>query len=100
MGRRKEWPHRIISDGNDGRDLRSAAQAKPAPASHARTPLRLRPIRLQSGIERARDAGGLLHHLLSVRTSGFLRTLKPKQLAAHLSGLIIAHAVLRLLSAA
>ncbi len=48
------------------------------------------------GIERAREAGGLLHHLFSVRTSGLLGTLEPEQLASYLSGLMIAHEVLDL----
>jgi 2-dehydro-3-deoxygalactonokinase len=46
------------------------------------------------GIERARESGGLLHHLFSVRTSGLLGTLEPRQLAPYLSGLLIAHEIL------
>ena len=46
------------------------------------------------GIERAREPGGLLHHLFSVRTSGLLGTLEPGQLASYLSGLLIAHETL------
>jgi 2-dehydro-3-deoxygalactonokinase len=48
----------------------------------------------KQGIERAREPGGLLHHLFSVRTSGLLGTLAPGQLASYLSGMLIAHEVL------
>jgi len=46
------------------------------------------------GIDRARQSGGLLHHLFSVRTSGLMGTLQPEQLASYLSGLLIAHELL------
>ena len=46
------------------------------------------------GMVRARQSGGLLHHLFSVRTSGLLGTLQPAQLSSYLSGLLIAHELL------
>lgn len=46
------------------------------------------------GMARARQSGGLLHHLFSVRTSGLLGTLQPAQLSSYLSGLLIAHELL------
>lgn len=52
------------------------------------------PSACEQGIVRAREPGGLLHHLFSVRTSGLLGTLEPRQLASYLSGLLIAHEVL------
>jgi 2-keto-3-deoxy-galactonokinase len=50
----------------------------------------------KQGIERAGEPGGLLHHLFSVRTSGLLGTLAPRQLASYLSGMLIAHEMLDL----
>ena len=46
------------------------------------------------GMARARQSGGLLHHLFSVRTSGLLGTLQSAQLSSYLSGLLIAHELL------
>jgi 2-dehydro-3-deoxygalactonokinase len=46
------------------------------------------------GIDRARQPGGLLNHLFSVRTSGLTGALQPAQLASYLSGLLIGHELL------
>ncbi len=46
------------------------------------------------GMDRARQSGGLLHHLFSVRTNGLMGVLQPGQLSSYLSGLLIAHELL------
>ena len=51
---------------------------------------------------RAREPGGLLHHLFGVRTRGLLGELPNEQSAAYLSGLLVGHeleAIARLESA-
>lgn len=43
------------------------------------------------GVTRARDAGGLLHHLFGTRTRGLFDELPAGSLASYLSGLLIGH---------
>lgn len=43
------------------------------------------------GVARARDAGGLLHHLFGVRTRGLLGELPSAALSSYLSGMLIGH---------
>lgn len=43
------------------------------------------------GLTRARDAGGLLHHLFGSRTRGLLDELPATSLASYLSGILIGH---------
>jgi 2-dehydro-3-deoxygalactonokinase len=54
------------------------------------------PVDLESfeaGVRRARDPGGLLHHLFGVRTCGLLGDLANERSAAYLSGLLIGHEI-------
>jgi 2-dehydro-3-deoxygalactonokinase len=44
-----------------------------------------------AGIERGRNAGGLLHQLFSVRTDGLFNAQPPAALSSYLSGLLIGH---------
>lgn len=46
------------------------------------------------GLQRARQGGGLLHHLFSARTAGLMDVLQAEQLASYLSGLLIGHEIL------
>jgi len=46
-----------------------------------------------AGLERARDPGGLLHHLFSVRTEGLFATQPETGLRSYLSGLLIGHEI-------
>ena len=45
------------------------------------------------GVDRAANAGGLLHHLFGVRTLGLFDRLPPDQAASYLSGLLIGHEI-------
>lgn len=45
------------------------------------------------GVARAREAGGLLHHLFGVRTLGLLGELPEAEAASYLSGLLIGHEI-------
>jgi 2-dehydro-3-deoxygalactonokinase len=45
------------------------------------------------GVARSADAGGLLHHLFSVRTLALTDQLKEEASASYLSGLLIGHEV-------
>ncbi|MGH8679234.1 MAG: 2-dehydro-3-deoxygalactonokinase, partial [Burkholderiales bacterium] len=45
----------------------------------------------ESGITRSGEPGGLLHHLLGVRTRGLFGELKEAQSASYLSGILIGH---------
>lgn len=45
------------------------------------------------GLRRSGDAGGLLHHLFGVRTSGLLGQLSEAQAPSYLSGLLIGHEI-------
>jgi 2-dehydro-3-deoxygalactonokinase len=45
------------------------------------------------GLRRSGDAGGLLHHLFGVRTSGLLGQLPEAQAPSYLSGLLIGHEI-------
>lgn len=45
------------------------------------------------GVAQAGRPGGLLHHLFGVRTLGLFDTLRPEQLGAYLSGLLIGHEI-------
>jgi 2-dehydro-3-deoxygalactonokinase len=45
------------------------------------------------GVERSADAGGLLHHLFSVRALILMGDLREKAAASYLSGLLIGHEV-------
>jgi 2-dehydro-3-deoxygalactonokinase len=45
----------------------------------------------EAGLLRARDAGGLLHHLFGVRTRGLFGELPDSASASYLSGLLIGH---------
>jgi 2-dehydro-3-deoxygalactonokinase len=51
----------------------------------------LDPVAFGSGVLRAREAGGLLHHLFGVRTRGLTGDLSDDDSAAYLSGLLIGH---------
>jgi 2-dehydro-3-deoxygalactonokinase len=51
----------------------------------------LDPVAFGSGVLRAREAGGLLHHLFGVRTRGLIGDLSDDDSAAYLSGLLIGH---------
>jgi len=51
----------------------------------------LDPVAFQSGALRARERGGLLHHLFGVRSRGLLGDLSHDDSAAYLSGLLIGH---------
>jgi len=44
-----------------------------------------------AGVRRARDAGGLLHHLFGVRARGLFGELPDTAAASYLSGLLIGH---------
>jgi 2-dehydro-3-deoxygalactonokinase len=44
-----------------------------------------------AGLDRARDRGGLLHHLFGVRTRGLFSELSNEHSAAYLSGVLIGH---------
>ncbi len=50
----------------------------------------------RQAVARAREPGGLLHHLFSVRTSGLFGSLTAEQLPSYLSALLIAHEALEL----
>ena len=43
------------------------------------------------GVDRAAEAGGLLHHLFGVRTMGLFGTLAGNEAASFLSGLLVGH---------
>jgi 2-dehydro-3-deoxygalactonokinase len=45
------------------------------------------------GVERARESGGLLHHLFGVRTLGLLGKIAPTSIAGYLSGILVGHEV-------
>ena len=45
----------------------------------------------EAGVQRAREAGGLLHHLFGVRASGLFGELAAADAAAYLSGILIGH---------
>ena len=47
------------------------------------------PVAFQSGVLRAREPGGLLHHLFGVRSRGLLGDLSDDDSAAYLSGLLV-----------
>jgi 2-dehydro-3-deoxygalactonokinase len=49
------------------------------------------PVAFESGVLRARDSGGLLHHLFGVRARGLFGDLSDDDSAAYLSGLLIGH---------
>lgn len=49
------------------------------------------PDAFAAGLARARQPGGLLHHLFTVRTDGLFGTLAPAAAASFLSGLLIGH---------
>lgn len=49
-----------------------------------------------AGLARARDDGGLLHHLFSVRTEGLFAAVPEPGLRSYLSGLLIGHEVLEM----
>ena len=49
------------------------------------------PDAFADGVVRARDAGGLLHHLFGVRTLGLFGELSDARSASYLSGLLIGH---------
>jgi 2-dehydro-3-deoxygalactonokinase len=52
---------------------------------------RVDPVAFGSGVLRARESGGLLHHLFGVRTRGLLGDLSDDDSAGYLSGLLIGH---------
>jgi 2-dehydro-3-deoxygalactonokinase len=45
------------------------------------------------GVRRAREAGGLLHHLFGTRALGLMGDLAPEETESYLSGLLIGHEV-------
>jgi 2-dehydro-3-deoxygalactonokinase len=49
------------------------------------------PVAFQSGVLRARESGGLLHHLFGVRARGLFGDLSDDDSASYLSGLLIGH---------
>jgi len=49
------------------------------------------PVAFQSGVLRAREPGGLLHHLFGVRSRGLVGDLTDDDSAAYLSGVLIGH---------
>jgi 2-dehydro-3-deoxygalactonokinase len=49
------------------------------------------PVAFQSGVLRAREPGGLLHHLFGVRSRGLIGDLTDDDSAAYLSGVLIGH---------
>jgi 2-dehydro-3-deoxygalactonokinase len=49
------------------------------------------PVAFQSGVLRARERGGLLHHLFGVRSRGLVGDLTDDDSAAYLSGVLIGH---------
>lgn len=51
----------------------------------------IEPDAFSDGVVRARDAGGLLHHLFGVRTLGLFGELSETRSASYLSGLLIGH---------
>jgi 2-dehydro-3-deoxygalactonokinase len=51
----------------------------------------IEPDAFADGVVRARDAGGLLHHLFGVRALGLWGELSEARSAAYLSGLLIGH---------
>jgi 2-dehydro-3-deoxygalactonokinase len=52
---------------------------------------RLDPVAFESGVLRARDSGGLLHHMFGVRARGLSGDLSDDESGAYLSGLLIGH---------
>jgi 2-dehydro-3-deoxygalactonokinase len=52
------------------------------------------PVAFREGVACAREPGGLLHHLFSVRTRGLFGTLSAEQSSSYLSGILIGHEVL------
>jgi 2-dehydro-3-deoxygalactonokinase len=48
-------------------------------------------VAFESGVLRARDSGGLLHHMFGVRARGLFDDLSDDESAAYLSGLLIGH---------
>ncbi len=51
------------------------------------------PAWFRAGVSRAREPGGLLHHLFGVRPRGLLGDIPPDGLAGYLSGILIGHEV-------
>jgi 2-dehydro-3-deoxygalactonokinase len=51
------------------------------------------PAAFKEGIGRARQPGGLLHHLFGVRTRGLLSGLTADQSASYLSGILLGHEI-------
>ena len=45
------------------------------------------------GLERSTQEGGLLHHLLGVRSQGYCRVIPPSGLRAYLAGILIGHEI-------
>ncbi|MBL8702473.1 MAG: 2-dehydro-3-deoxygalactonokinase [Alphaproteobacteria bacterium] len=56
-------------------------------------------VAFAGGLARAKEAGGLLHHLFTVRTDGLFARLAPESAAAFLSGLLIGHEIAAALAA-
>lgn len=54
------------------------------------------PAAFDAGLDRAREEGGLLHHLFGLRASVLLGTLAPASLPSMLSGLLIGHEIAEL----
>jgi 2-dehydro-3-deoxygalactonokinase len=52
------------------------------------------PIAFKEGVARARQPGGLLHHLFGVRTRTLLGTLTDDQSSSYLSGILLGHEIL------
>ena len=52
---------------------------------------KLDPVAFESGVLRAREPGGLLHHLFGVRARGLFGDLPDEDSASYLSGLLIGH---------
>jgi len=50
------------------------------------------------GLDRAKDEGGLLHHLFGVRSEALFATIAPKDLRGYLSGILIGHEVREMLN--
>ena len=57
------------------------------------------PAAFHDGAARARQPGGLLHHLFGVRTLGLFGHLAPEAAASYLSGLLISHEITAVLPA-
>jgi len=46
------------------------------------------------GLNRSRDAGGLLHHLFGVRSQGFTKEIDEQHLKSYLAGILIGHEII------